>query len=119
MALHTELQIHKTGVELLALAADVQAAIPRSFRNFGNRIGDECTELLVAIARANAAQGPRRAAHLEQLLERLDVVALMLRIAHAKRLISQKLWAGSMQLTGSIGRQAGGWLKSSRSAPAA
>ncbi len=119
MALHTELQIHKVGVELLSLAADVQAAIPRSFRHYGNRIGDECTELLVAIARANAARGQGKAAHIEQLLERLDVVAVLMRVAHGKRLISQKLWAASMQLTGSIGRQAGGWLKSSRSAPAA
>ncbi|MGE3346089.1 MAG: four helix bundle protein [Ramlibacter sp.] len=119
MALHTDLQIHKTGVELLTLAADVQSAIPRSFRNFGNRISDECTELLVQIARANAAKGQGKVPHIEQLLERLEVVTVLMRVAHAKRLVAQKLWAQSMQLTGSIGRQAGGWLKASRSAPAA
>ncbi len=119
MALHTELQIHKVGVELLGLAAEIQAAIPRSFRHYGTRISDECIELLVQIARANAAKGPAKAAHIEQLLERLEVVAVLLRIASDKRLIARKLWASSMQLTGSIGRQAGGWLKSSRSAPAA
>lgn len=119
MALHTELQIHKVGVELLSLSADVQAAIPRSFRNYGNRIGDECIELLIAIARANAAKGQGKATHIEQLLERLDVVTVLMRIAHGKRLISQKLWSTSIQLTGNIGRQAGGWLKASRSAPAA
>jgi hypothetical protein len=116
MALHTELQIHKVGVELLGLAADVQAAIPRNFRHFGNRISDECIELLVAIARANAARGAAKAPHIEQLLERLDAVAVLLRVAHSKRLVSQKLWSASMQLTGSIGRQAGGWLKSARAA---
>jgi hypothetical protein len=114
MALHTELQIHKVGVELLGLAADVQAAIPRNFRHFGNRISDECIELLVAIARANAARGSAKAPHIELLLERLDAIAVLLRVAHGKRLVSQKLWATSMQLTGSIGRQAGGWLKSAR-----
>jgi hypothetical protein len=59
MTAHTELQIHKTGVQLLALVADVQAALPRTFRHYGNRIGDEVTDLLVAIARANAAKGAR------------------------------------------------------------
>jgi hypothetical protein len=119
MALHTELQIHKDGVALLTLAADVQADIPRNFRNFAYRISDECTELLIAVARANAVKGQGRAACIEHLLERLDVVAILLRIAYAKKMIGKKLWADSMHLTGSIGRQAGGWLKSSRSAPAA
>jgi hypothetical protein len=119
MALHTDLQIHKVGVQLLSLAADVQAAVPRSFRNYGHRISDECTELLVQIARANAAMGRGKVPHIEQLLERLEVVAVLLRIAHAKRLISQQMWASSMQLTGSIGRQAGGWLKAAHRAPAA
>jgi hypothetical protein len=111
--MHTDLQIHKTGVELLSLAADVQAVLPRSFRHYGDRIGDECTELLVAIAHANAAKGERRAAHVAIALERVDVVAVMLRVAFGKRLISQKLWARAAELTGSIGRQGGGWLKAS------
>ena len=93
MALHTELQIHKVGVELLSLAADVQGQIPRSFRSYGNRVSDECTELLVQIARANAAKGQGKVPHIEQLLERLDVVNVLMRVAHAKRLIPQKLWA--------------------------
>jgi hypothetical protein len=63
MTAHTELQIHKTGVQLLALIADVQAALPRTFRHYGNRIGDEVTDLLVAIARANASKGRARFAH--------------------------------------------------------
>jgi hypothetical protein len=119
MAIHTELQIHKVGVELLKLAADVQASVPRTFRNYGMRISNECTEVLVLIARANAAKGAGRAPHIEKLLERLEVAAVLLQVAHDKRLIGRKLWNTSLQLTGSIGRQAGGWLKSSRSAPAA
>src|SRR5437870_2940705 len=119
MSAHTELQIHKTGVQLLALVADVQAVLPRTFRHYGNRVGQEVTDLLVAIARANAAKGAARAAQIEHTLERLDVVQVMLRVAHDKRLISPKLWAQSAELTGSIGRQGGGWPKPSRSAPAA
>ncbi len=116
MALTTDLDIYKSASGLLSLAVDVQANIPRAFRaSIGNRIADECVELLVTIGRANAARtGSGRAAQIETLLERLDVARFLLRAAHDKRLISGKLWAKSIQLTDSIGKQANGWAKSSR-----
>ncbi|MFE1573853.1 four helix bundle protein [Comamonas odontotermitis] len=116
MALTTDLDIYKHASALLSLAVDVQAHIPRAFRaSMGNRIADECVELLVMIGRANAARsGERRSQHIELLLERLDVARFLLRAAHDKRLISTTLWANSMQLSDSIGKQANGWLKSAR-----
>ena len=116
MALTTDLDIFKQATALLDLAVDVQANIPRAFRaSMGTRIADECVEMLVLIARANSARvAADRAGHIEQLLERLNVTNILMRAAHGKKLISQKLWASSIQLTGSIGKQAGGWLKSAR-----
>lgn len=116
MALATDLEIHKQGTALLDLCADVQARIPRAFRaSMGYRISDECVEILVLIGRANAARQPQdRATHLEQLLERLQVAQILLRTAHAKRLIATKLWATSIELTDTIGKMANGWLKSAR-----
>lgn len=116
MSLATNLDIHKTGVSLLELCADVQARIPRSFRaSMGHRIADECVEILVLIGRANAArQAAERAAHLEDLLERLHVAQILMRTAHAKQLIATRLWAQSIELTDNIGKQANGWLKSAR-----
>ena len=114
MARHTDLQIHKTGYELLSLAADVQKHMPRQFRTLGMRIADECTEMLVLIGRANASQGSSRAQAIEALLQRLEVATLLLRVGHDKHLVDHKLWAHAIQLTDSIGKQAGGWLKSAR-----
>ena len=115
MSLHTDLAIHKQGTDLLSLALDVQAQIPRVFRiALGARITDECVGLLVSIARANAARGADRAVHIENLLEQLEVTIFLLRVSHDKRLIAHKLWATSIELTNSIGKQAGGWLKSAK-----
>lgn len=116
MALTTDLDIYRQASGLLSLAIDVQAQIPRAFRaSMGNRIADECVEILVLIARANAARtGERRAAQIESLLERLDVAKFLLRAAHEKRLIAPKVWSSSIQLTDSVGKQANGWLKSAR-----
>ena len=123
MALHHQLPIYKQGYDLLSLAADVQQNMPRSFKaSLGNKIHGECVEILVLIGRANAARGMGRAPHIVALVERLEVVTLLLRLSHDKRFVSPKLWAGAVQLTDSIGKQAGGWLKSARNmttAPAA
>ena len=57
------------------------------------------------------------------LLERLEAATALLRASHGLRLISTKVWAESIELTDSVGKQAGGWLKSARNtfsaAPAA
>ncbi len=117
MTLSTQLDIYKQATQLLSLAVDVQAVIPRAFRaSMGARIADECVELLVLIGRANAARDPGdRAAHIGYLLERLEVTTFLLRASHEKRLISRTLWANSILLTDSVGKQANGWLKSARS----
>lgn len=115
MSLHTDLAIYKQGTALLSLALDVQTQIPRVFRNaLGAKITGECVELLVLIARANAARGTDRAVHIAALLERLEVTTFLLRVSHDKRLIAHKLWASSIELTTGIGNQAGGWLKSAK-----
>jgi len=120
MALHTQLPIYKQGYDLLSLAADVQQNMPRAFKaSLGSKIHTECVEILVLIGSANAARGMGRAPHIIALVERLEVVTLLLRLSHDKRFVSPKLWAGAIQLTESIGKQAGGWLKSARLSPAA
>lgn len=116
MALHNQLPIYKQGYDLLSLASDVQQNMPRAFKaSLGSKIHNECVEILVLIGRANTARGTGRAPHIIALVERVEVVTLLLRLSHDKRFISHKVWAGAVQLTDSIGKQAGGWLKSARS----
>ena len=121
MALHTELPIYRTGVQLLQLAVDVQVQMPRAVkRHLGEKISAHCMEMLDLMALANATKAAERTAHIEQLLAHVRAVTALLRVSHDARYISHKLWADSVQLVGSIGRQGGGWLKNTANrAPAA
>jgi hypothetical protein len=110
MALHKDLPVYKLAYDLLSLATDLTRNMPRDFKaSLGGRIRDECLDVLMLVARANAAydKGP----HLTRLLEHLEVVELLLRLAHDKRFISNGQYARSVLVTDSVGAQAGGWRR--------
>ncbi|CAN5860111.1 hypothetical protein BH11PSE13_BH11PSE13_12530 [soil metagenome] len=120
MALHTDLPIYRTGVQLLDLAVSVQEQMPRGLKRImGEKITQHCVDILELMALANASQREERAAYLQQLLTKQRAVTVMLRVTFDRRNLSPKLWAESVQLLGSIGKQAGGWLKTANRAPAA
>lgn len=59
MALHTDLPIHKTGCQLLALAVTAQAQMPRTVKRLmGDKITSHCIEMLDLMAMA-VLQGTR------------------------------------------------------------
>jgi hypothetical protein len=119
MAIHTDLPIYRTGVRLLGLAVKVQVQMPRTVkRALGEKITQHCVEMLDLMALANATQRDVRANHIEQLLTRQRALTVLLRVSFDSRYLSPKLWADSMELLGSIGKQAGGWLKTANRAPA-
>lgn len=120
MALHTDLPIYRTGVRLLALAVKVQEQMPRSMKRIlGDKITQHCVDILNLMALANASKHEARAGYIEELLTQQRAVTVLLRVSHDSRYLSPKLWAESIELLGSIGKQAGGWLKSANRAPAA
>ena len=120
MALHTELPIYKTGTDLLQLAFNVQAQLPRQVRrSLGETIVDHCVEILNLMAMANASKRDARAKHIEALLVRHNALTSLLRVGFNAKWISHGLWGASVQLLQSIGAQAGGWLKYANRAPAA
>lgn len=121
MTLHTDLPIYKRGCDLVKLAFNVQQQMPRSFkRTLGEKITVHCTDMLDLMAMANATRGAERSAHIHALLQRQRATTVLLRVCHDMRFISPKVWASSVQLLDSIGKQGGGWLKSARNtAPAA
>ena len=115
MALHTDLQVYKLAQDLLGVATDITRNMPRDMKaTLGNKIQSECIEILVLIARANAAAN--KVPHITAMLERQHVAELLLRLGHDKRFISHSQWAASVELSNRIGKQAGGWLKYSRAA---
>jgi hypothetical protein len=121
MALHSDLPIYRTGVQLLALAIKAQEQMPRSVkRSLGDKIAQHCVEMLDLMALANATQKAERAEHIQHLMTHLRATTVLLRVSHDGRYVSHRLWADSVLLLGSIGKQGGGWLKhASNKAPAA
>jgi hypothetical protein len=122
MALHDQLPIHRTGVKLLLLAVRVQVQLPRDVKKLlGEKIMAHCVEMLDLMALANATQREARAAYIRDLLREQRAATVLLRVCYdARYLTAPKLWAESMEVLGSIGSQAGGWLKkTTNGAPAA
>jgi len=113
MALHTELPIYRTGVRLLALAIKAQEQMPRGIkRSLGDKVSQHCVEMLDLMALANATQHAERAEHIHRLMTHLRAMTVLLRVSHDCHYVSTPLWAQSVQLLDSIGKQGGGWLKS-------
>jgi hypothetical protein len=68
MALHTQLPIYRTGLELLTLAHRVQEQMPRGVkRTVGEKIAQHCTDILELMALANASR-EQRSQYLRELL---------------------------------------------------
>jgi len=110
MALHTELPIYKSAYDLLSAASDVTRNFPRDFkRSIGEKVRDECVEIIVLIFKANVAA--HKIPHIDNLLERLQVVELLLRLSKDKRFISTKQYAQVIEITDQIGKQSSGWKK--------
>jgi hypothetical protein len=117
MALSSTLPIYRVTYELLQVATRITRDMPRDYKqSLGNKVRDECVELVVLIYRANCSRDKRH--HLEELQEHLQVVTLLLRLSKDMQLISTKQFAQTVELTDQIGRQSSGWLKSA-SSPAA
>ena len=110
MATHTQLPIYKVAYDLLDVVTDLVKNMQRDFkRSIGEKITYECIEITVLVFRANVAQD--KATHLMELVERLQVIELMLRLAMDKRLISKVAYAKAIELSTSIGKQANGWRR--------
>lgn len=114
MALHTALPIYKVAYDLLITVTDLVKHMPRDFkRSIGGELGQECVRIVVLIFRANSARDKRP--HLDELIERLQVAELLLRLSRDMRLISTAGYAKAVELTNSVGKQAGGWRRSATS----
>lgn len=120
MALAQHLPIYKLASDLCSLAADLTKNMRREFkRTLGEKLLTECIEVTIQIFRANTAEGTERVRHIQQILERIQVIELMLRLALDKRLIGASQYARTIEITDPLGRQATGWKKHAATSPAA
>jgi len=118
MALHTDLAIYKVAYDLFRDVTALTRNMPRDFKlSLGGRIRDEALAIVVLIFRANVARD--KVPHISDLLERVQVVELLLRLSRDMQFISTKQYAQAIQLTSSVSKQGHGWRKHSASSPAA
>ena len=107
MALHTNLPIYKVAYEFFDFSTELVNNMRRDFKqSLGSKIRDEAEAITVLIFRANSVKD--KAPHLQSLIERLEVINLILRLSRDKRLISTGQYAKAVEMTGSIGKQANG-----------
>jgi len=113
MAIHTDLPIYKVAYSLLDVVTDIVKHMDRSFkRTIGEKIADECVEIVVLVFRANVARD--KDPHLLELLERVQVINLMLRLGMDKGIIKRPGYAKAIEMSTSIGKQANGWRRAAR-----
>jgi hypothetical protein len=110
MAQYKHLPIYKTTYQLLEMVTRKTKDFPRDFKySLGDKIRNECIELVVFIYKANTLRQQRKE-HLQQILERVQVIELMLRLAKDLRLLNVTVFSEIVLLTDSLARQAQGWI---------
>lgn len=113
MALHYDLPIYKVASDLLQTVITAQIQMPRLVkRHLGDKICDHCVAMLNLLAMANATQAADRARHLEAFRVRHRATQVLLRACVDCKFMSPELWGECIQALDSLGRQSGGWLKS-------
>ena len=110
MALLKDLPIYKAAYDLLNAASEITKNFPRDFKRLmGDKVLQECMEIIVLIFKANAAN--HKIDHINLMLEHVQVVELLLRLSRDKRFISTKQYSGVIEITDAVGKQASGWKK--------
>jgi hypothetical protein len=114
MAQYQHLPIYKVTYELLQLVTRRTKDFPRDFKySLGDKIRNECIDLVVSIYKANS--GVDKQHNIKNILERIQVIELMLRLSKDMNLLSVTAFSEIIELTDSIARQAQGWIKHTQS----
>ena len=112
MAKYEHLPIYKQTYDLLLRVMTATKNFPREYKyTLGQKLKDEIIELVVLIYRANSVTD--KAAFVAQIVERVQVIQLMIRVAHDIKILPRRHYAALSEMTDNLARQAGGWLKSS------
>lgn len=106
-----QLSIRKCAVDLAILATRILPDMNRAHRGLiGRDIREAAKAVVKNIRYANQSRDQARIDYINTVLDLTESIVIDFRIAFELRLISRDLWSQSIQLTGSLGKQAGGWL---------
>ncbi len=85
---------------------------PRDYKfTIGQQLQDEIVGIVVLIYKANSAVSDR-STYVSLLLERIQVVELLIRLSMDMKLLPKKHYAALIEMTRSINKQSEGWKKS-------
>jgi len=113
LAQYKHLPIYKLTYDLLNEITRHTRHFPKDFKyTLGTKVRDETVELVIFIYKANSSR-EKRSEFVQAILERLQVIELLLRLSKDMRLLSVEAFASLVVLTDDINRQASGWLRSS------
>lgn len=105
-----DIAIYKSGYKLVKLVTELTRHYPRDFRpTLGKMIQEEAVSLILYVYKANAARD--KLDHIDSILEKLLVVEMLMQMSFDLHLINQQGYTDTIEITGNIGAQAGGWRK--------
>lgn len=114
MGMHNKLPIYTATRDLLKATVQITRNFPRDIKqSMGVTLLKETSEMVVLILRANIAVNASKVPHLDELLERLQVVELLFRVLTDLRFLTPQKHGEIIGLMSSIGKQAQGWKKHS------
>ncbi len=106
----SELPIYRVTYELFHEVTRLARNFPRDLKiALSGKLQSECTDLVLAVYRANCSRGEQRRKYIASILESVQVVELLLRLCKDMKLLSIKQHSRCVELTDQIGRQANGW----------
>ncbi|MBS1983238.1 MAG: four helix bundle protein [Bdellovibrionales bacterium] len=112
MAQYQHLPIYRLTYELLNRIVVATREFPREYKfTLAQSMKSEVIAMVVLIYRANSTE--HKVEVIGEILERLQVVGLLVRLAKDQRILSTKAYASIVEMTESLGKQAQGWKKAS------
>jgi len=110
MALHSETDIYRAVIDLQRFVVRAAVNLQRDVKPLiGARLLDEALWMAVLVRRANIARDQDKIPHIDELLEQLEITQVMLRLGRDLGYIRNNIFAESLPLTASIGKQATAW----------
>ena len=107
MALHHETDIYASVVELAKFALAAAREMPRDVKQLlGASLRDETVWMGVLVMRMNKARDAAKLPHIDEILEHIEIVTMTLRLARELKCIPPAIFAQSLPLTVSVGKQA-------------
>lgn len=113
MAQYQHLPIYKLTYDILLRIMQATKNFPREYKyTLGQKLKEEVIDLVILIYKANSAKDKQH--HIEMIVERVQLVQLLIRLCHDMRILQRKHYVDLAEKTDSLARQAQGWRRAGK-----